>query len=128
VELQEYATRADPATQTYQVVLKMAQPERLNVITGMTATVTVAFDEQAAPRQGMRVTAIAVTSDADGAGYVWVVDTATMTVHKRRVNVGAVIGSEEVNILEGLQGGETVVVAGILKLHEGMPVRLWEEK
>ncbi len=128
LELQEYATRADPATQTYQVVLKMAQPEGLNVITGMTATVTVAFDEQTASHQGARVPAIAVVADPDGAGYVWVVDTATMMVHKRQVKVGAVAGSEEVNILEGLKGGEEVVVAGILKLHEGMQVRLWGEK
>jgi RND family efflux transporter MFP subunit len=126
--LEEFATRADPATQTYQVVLKMAQPEGFNVITGMTASVTVAFDEQTASRQGVRVPAIAVTADPDDSGYVWVVDTAAMTVHKRPVKIGAVVGSEAVDILEGLQGGEVVVVAGLLKLHEGMPVRLWEEK
>jgi membrane fusion protein, multidrug efflux system len=95
LELQEYATRADPATQTYQVVLKMAQPEGLNVITGMTATVTVAFDEQTASHQGTRVPAIAVVADPDGAGYVWVVDTATMLVHKRQVKIGAVAGSKD---------------------------------
>jgi len=128
LELQEYATRADPATQTYQVVLKMVQPEELNVSTGMTATVTADFDEQTASRQETRVPAIAVAADADGAGYVWVVDTDTMTVHKRQVKLGAVAGSEDVNILEGLKSGEEVVVAGILKLHEGMQVRLWEEK
>jgi RND family efflux transporter MFP subunit len=126
--LEEFATRADPATQTYQVVLKMAQPEGLNVITGMTATVTVTFDGQTAAHRGTRVPAIAVTADPDGAGYVWVVDRAAMKVHKRPVKVGAVAGSQEVDILEGLQGGEAVVVAGILKLREGMPVRLWEDK
>jgi RND family efflux transporter MFP subunit len=126
--LEEFATRADPATQTYQVVLKMAQPEGLNVITGMTATVTVTFDGQSAAHRGTRVPAIAVTAEPDGAGYVWVVDTAEMKVHKRPVKVGAVVGSEAVDILEGLEGGEVIVVAGLLKLHEGMPVRLWEEK
>jgi multidrug efflux pump subunit AcrA (membrane-fusion protein) len=106
----------------------MAQPEGFNVITGMTASVSVAFDGQTASRQGVRVPAIAVTADPDDSGYVWVVDTAAMTVHKRPVKVGAVVGSEAVDILEGLQGGEAVVVAGLLKLHEGMPVRLWDEK
>jgi RND family efflux transporter MFP subunit len=126
--LEEFATRADPDTQTYQVVLKMTQPEGLNVITGMTATVTVTFDGQTAVHRGSRVPAIAVTADPDGAGYVWVVDADAMKVHKRPVKVGAVVGSEEVDILEGLQGGEVIVVAGLLKLHEGMPVRLWQEK
>ena len=127
LELKEFATRADPATQTYQVVLKMAQPKEFHVITGMTATVTVVFKGQTASHQRTRVPAIAVVADPDGASYVWVVDTAAMTVHKQKVKVGAVAGSEDVNILEGLRGGEEVVVAGILKLHEGMQVRLWKE-
>ena len=127
LKLKEFATRADPATQTYQVVLKMAQPKEFHVITGMTATVTVTFKGQTASHKRTRVPAIAVTADPDGAGYVWVVDMAAMTVHKQKIKVGAVAGSEDVNILEGLRGGEEVVVAGLLKLHEGMQVRLWKE-
>jgi multidrug efflux system membrane fusion protein len=126
--LKEFATRADPATQTYQVVLEMAQPKAFHVITGMTATVTVTFNGQTASHQPTRVPAIAVVADPNGAGYVWVVDPPTMTVHKRKVKVGAVAGSKDVNILEGLHGGEEIVVAGLLKLREGMRVKLWKEE
>ena len=40
LELKEFSTEADPQTQTYQVVLVMDRPEGINILPGMTATVT----------------------------------------------------------------------------------------
>jgi multidrug efflux pump subunit AcrA (membrane-fusion protein) len=36
-------------------------------------------------------------------------------------------GSANINILDGLLGGEKVVTAGLTKLREGMKVRIWAE-
>jgi multidrug efflux pump subunit AcrA (membrane-fusion protein) len=50
-----------------------------------------------------------------------------MTVHRREVTLGAVTGSESVEVTSGLRAGERIVVAGVSHLREGMKVRLMEE-
>jgi RND family efflux transporter MFP subunit len=127
LQLKEYATRADTATQTYQAVLQMPQPEDLNIFPGMTATVTLSLGSSAAPDSSILIPAIAVVAKPDGSSFVWEVDAKDMTVHQRDVKVGPITGSENIRILEGLKGGEKIAVAGVLKLQEGMKVRLWEK-
>ena len=128
LQLKEFATKSDPATQTYQVVLQMPQPEDINIFPGMTASVTLSLGSSAAPDKQMLIPAIAVVAKPDGTSYVWVVDPKEMMVHSQNVNVGAISGSKDIQILEGLKGGETIVVAGVLKLQEGMKVRLWDQQ
>jgi RND family efflux transporter MFP subunit len=128
LQLKEYATRADPATQTYQVVLQMPQPEGLNILPGMTATVELGIGTQTAQDNLILIPAIAVVAKPDGASFVWVVDSKEMTVHKQDVKVGPISGSESIKILGGLKGGEKIAVAGVLKLQEGMKVRLWDQQ
>ena len=128
LQLKEYATKSDPATQTYQVVLQMPQPEDINIFPGMSASVTLSLGSSAAPDKQVLIPAIAVVAKPDGTSYVWVVDPKEMMVHSQNVNVGAVTGSKDVQILGGLKGGETIVVAGVLKLQEGMKVRLWDQQ
>lgn len=128
LSLKEAATDADPATQTYQVVLVMPQPEGINVLPGMTATVTVSTSDEEIKRGSIEIPAIAIVADPEGNNYVWVVDMKNMIVHKKVVTVGSVTGSENIDIVDGLAGGETVVVAGVLSLQEGQQVSLWEEQ
>ena len=126
LELKEYATRADDATQTYQVVLKMPQPEDISILPGMTATVTISLGRTAEIDRLVVIPAIAVLAEPDGRSFVWIVDTEAMTVKKQEVKVGMISGSENIDVTDGLKGGETIAVAGILKLQDGMKVRLWE--
>jgi RND family efflux transporter MFP subunit len=128
LELKEYATKADPATQTYQVVLQMPQPEDISILPGMTATVRIALGRKMATGQTVIIPAIAVLAEPDGKSFVWVVDTKEMTVKKQEVKVGMISGSENIDVHDGLKGGETIAVAGILQLKEGMRVRLWEQQ
>jgi len=127
LQLKEYATRADAATQTYQVVLQMPQPKELNIFPGMTATVTLSVESSAAQETLIVIPAIAVVAKPDGTNFVWEVDPKNMTVHQRDVKAGPISGSENIRILEGLKGGERIAVAGILKLQEGMKVRFWDQ-
>lgn len=128
LELKEYATRADSATQTYQVVFKMPQPDDISILPGMTATVTVSLGRAGQVDNMVVIPAIAVLAEPDGRSFVWVVDTDTMTVKKQEVKVGMISGSENIDVTDGLKGGETIAVAGILQLQDGMKVRIWDPK
>ncbi len=126
LKVKEFSTKADPATQTYQVVLTMPQPKEANILPGMTCTVLAELGGGVKAAKGIRIPAIAVLNDADGKSYVWVLDKKTMTVHKTPVKLGALTGSEDIVVTEGLKGGETIVTAGVTKLRDGMKVRIWK--
>ena len=129
LSVKEFATTADPATQTFQAVLEMPQPEGVNILPGMTGTVTISGLTYRSTLENMvLIPAIAVVADPQGNNHVWVVDEEQMTVNKRDVKMGSLTGSENVKILEGLEGGETIVVAGVLKLKDGLKVRLWDQQ
>ena len=72
--IKERASRADPKTQTYQVVFRMPQPDDINVLPGMTATVTGSAQMREETKEVFIVPAIAVVADAAGNPNVWVVD------------------------------------------------------
>jgi RND family efflux transporter MFP subunit len=126
--LKEAATDADPATQTYQVVMEMPQPDGLNVFPGMTATVSVSAPGLGDVSDAITIPAIAVLADPSDQWYVWVVDSEKMAVQRRDLKVGEIEGSQDILVTEGLKDGEIVVVAGGVKLKEGMQVRMWDAK
>ncbi len=127
VTLREYSTEADPQTQTYQVVLVMDQPEGINILPGMTATVTGKRVETKNMQAQIVIPAIAVMEDAKDKSFVWVLKKQGMTVHKTEVTVGEITGSKNILILKGLAGGEVIVTSGLTKLREGMKVSIWKE-
>lgn len=126
--VKEFSTEADPATQTYQVVLEMDQPEEANILPGMTAKVTATAGDVRSGSTAIVIPAIAVLNDAENRSYVWVLDMGSKTVHKTQVQVGSLAGSNNIIVEEGLQGDETIVVAGVTKLRDGMKVRPWEKQ
>jgi RND family efflux transporter MFP subunit len=128
LSIKEVATEADSATQTYQVVLQMPQPEEINVFPGMTATVSVTIEGADTKEGKIFIPAISVMGDPEGKGYVMIVDPKAMTVKKTAVAIGRLSGSDDIEIEDGLRGGETIVVAGVMKLQDGMKVRLWDQQ
>jgi RND family efflux transporter MFP subunit len=127
--IKEYSTQADPATQTYQIVLEMAQPEEANILPGMTAMVTAkSVLEGDVPEQAIVIPAIAVMDAPGDKPYVWLLDKEKSTVHKVPVTIGRLEGSKNIVVKEGLKGGETIVIAGITQLEDGMKVRPWEKQ
>jgi RND family efflux transporter MFP subunit len=128
--LKEIASRADPTTQTFRATFLMPQPEDLRLLPGMTAEARAVITavESATEDSWITVPAIAVVGDAERGAIVWVVDPGTMTVHERPVTIGRMTESEGIIIEDGLQIGETIVVAGVTQLQEGMEVRFWEEQ
>ncbi len=128
LEVKEYSTEADPDTQTYQVVFVMDRPSDANILPGMMATVTAKFTEKEGQKVSVIIPSVAVLSEPGNKAYVWVYDAKQGVVHKRLVKIGSLVDSGAVRILEGLKPGETIVVAGIIKLKEGMKVRPWEKQ
>jgi len=126
--VKEFSTDADPATQTYQVVLTMEQPAEANILPGMTAKVTAASKDGNAAENRITIPAIAVLNDPDNQAYVWVFDRNSKTVAKSPVKIGQLEGSKNVMVEQGLEGGEEIVIAGITKLRDGMAVRPWESQ
>ncbi len=127
--VKEYSTQADPATQTYQVVLLMDQPSEATILPGMTAQVTsLSGGDDKGGESMILIPAIAVMDAPGDHPYVWLFDAKTSTVRKQPVAIGPIEGSANILVREGLQGGETIVVAGLTQLREGMKVRPWEKQ
>jgi RND family efflux transporter MFP subunit len=129
LKIKEFSTQADPATQTYQVVMVMDQPAEANILPGMTAMVTARVSEDAAAAvPAIVIPAIAVLDDPGNKPYVWLLDKNTSTARKVPVTIGRLEGSADIIVKEGLKGGETLIIAGITQLEEGMKVRPWEKQ
>jgi multidrug efflux system membrane fusion protein len=121
--LKEYSTEADPKTLTYQVTLLMKQPKGIQIYSGMTATVRGEKEKSLGVEEIITIPAIAVTKDKEKGAFVWVVDENSMCVQRRDVNLGEPVGEDRVQIVDGLQSGDTVAISGISRLQEGMEVR-----
>jgi RND family efflux transporter MFP subunit len=130
LKLKELAARADPQTQTFQVTYVMPQPGDITLLPGMTALVRLVLSIKPGAKIDVPISvpAIAVVTSPAGDKVVWVVNPDDMTVHTRKVTVGSTRGTNAIEILDGLEGGEHVVVAGLKQLREGMKVRFWEEQ
>jgi RND family efflux transporter MFP subunit len=128
LELTELASQADPATGTYQATLVMPQPDGINILPGMTAEVVGhARGDSVAGAASIVVPAISVAADESGVSYVWVVSPDDMTVHKRPVTTGELVGADEIEIADGIAAGEMIAVSAISRLREDMPVRKLDE-
>ncbi len=122
VNVYEFSTQADPFTQTFSVVLSMSNPEGINILPGMTATVFTELKDDADVNTGVFVPVSAVFADEYGKSYVWIV-TDEMKVIKAEVILGQMTSNNLV-IKSGLNIDTRIVVAGVHFLKEGMAVRL----
>jgi multidrug efflux system membrane fusion protein len=126
LKVKEFSTRADPVTQTYQVVFQMERPRDALILSGMTATV-VGEGQMIREQAGYFVIpAIAVFANDQGASNVWVVDKDKMTAQARKVTTGDLTGEAGIKITGGLQPGEIIVESGVNQLREGMKVKTFD--
>jgi RND family efflux transporter MFP subunit len=121
VHLAEIAQRADPATQTFRVRVAMKSPPDVNLLPGMTATVTVTYRRARILGDRILVPISAVFKDPTGEQVVWVVGPEE-TAARRPVKLGEAAGGR-IEILDGLQPGDRIAAAGVTFLREGMKVR-----
>jgi len=90
---------------------------------GMNVEAELKFEDPDA--KTVRVDAAAVSSGANGQNYVWVVkEGAETTVSKRPVTIGNIRERGEIEVLDGLEPNERVVIRGVSMITEGMVVTL----
>ena len=121
VRVKEIAQVADPATQTFQVRVAMKSQPGINLLPGMTATVNLSYRRARILNDRILVPISAVSKDAKGEQVAWVVR-PEQTVSRRPVKIGEATGGR-IEIVEGLQPGDRIAVAGVTFLREGMKVR-----
>jgi multidrug efflux system membrane fusion protein len=115
-----YASDADPVTQTYEVVMGFSDLQGQNVLPGMGVKVIPVSDDSQEGKM-VSVPLNAVVPSNTGEEFVWVVG-EDQAVHKRVVTPGTLVG-DRVEITSGLNLGERIVTVGGKSLREGMKVR-----
>lgn len=121
VRITEIAQVADPTTQTFKVRTAMLVPEGVRVLPGMTASVTLRYRRATILGDPILVPISAIFSDPQGEQVTWVLGSDSK-VTRRKVKLGTPTGGQ-VQIVEGLQPGDRIAVAGVTQLREGMEVR-----
>lgn len=119
--VREVAASADPVSRTYtsKVAIQGAEQPAL----GSTAYVQLQL-ESPSDTSTVVLPSTAVQS-SNGRAVVWVLESATSTVHARPVEVAGVQGND-VRIATGVQAGMQVVVAGTHLLNEGQQVTVYQ--
>jgi RND family efflux transporter MFP subunit len=117
------ALQADAVTGTYRATFVMSQPEGMVLLPGMAVRVIAYPGQQDAQPV---IPAVAIASGPEGA-MVWVVDRDSMTVSSRAVTTGGLTGSDRVEVLAGLEPGETIATSAVQSLRDGMTIRQMDE-
>ena len=132
VRVKDAARIADSVTQTYRATFTLDAPKDVDILPGMTCTVSakVPEEEMAEVAKGsLSVPFSAVGAAADTRSFVWRLDAqgdGTYAVHRAFVKLGTRTG-ESILIESGLSAGDRVAVAGVTVLTEGRIVRLIDE-
>jgi len=115
---------SDPANRTVEVWVTLSNGAGLLRANGA-AQVTVAANSKS---DAIVVPASAVTLEATNAdeGTVMVVDAANVA-HETKVTVG-IRTNDKIEIVSGLQGGETVVTEGNFALPDGTKIEVAEDE
>ena len=114
----EFATRADPQTQTFQARFTFTAPPNLKVLPGMSALVIADLSDLYLDDVSVILPAAAIDRRGDQA-LLWVYDPQSGTATPKGVDIGPVLGTR-VEVLSGLALGDRVIVAGAESLEEGM--------
>ena len=124
----EHETQANSATLTYKVTFSLPTPEDITILPGMTATLVADLSrifEGDSDNYLVPIEAVFAAEDEDVNSpirYVWKIDPQTKRAHRAEVTVGSLTG-DSIVILSGLEGGDTVVAAGVNAVYENMPLR-----
>jgi RND family efflux transporter MFP subunit len=122
LRVREFATQADPATRTYQVVFALADHEGVNLLPGMTAEVTITVGAEGEGETPVFTLPRTALLEVDGKQWVWVIDPQTHAVHRREVEADKPVDGMVI-VRKGLRPGERIATAGVHTLEEGQVVK-----
>jgi len=137
LEVKEFTTEADPATQTYRATLTMIRPVGANLLAGMSCRVIheVPIETEDSEGTQFKIPLTAVL-DESGKHFVWVVN-KEQKVEKREVQVRELTGetisisagdaaeftSGVIRVTGGLNRNETIAISGVHFLRQDDMVR-----
>ena len=109
------------SSQLYRLVFELNSKIDERVAPGMEVGVLIKYDLSSKQRCFVPLDAV---FNSAGKTYVWGLNPADTTVSKIEVVLGELTDSGNILILSGLQGNETIVVAGVNVLNEGEKVEM----
>jgi membrane fusion protein, multidrug efflux system len=109
---------ADPVSKSYSVKIQLSNGD-LKLLPGMIAEAEINLDKET---MVLSLPPQAVVVDPNGVQYVFVADDTRKQAQRRRVKVGPFTG-KDITILDGINTGEKVVIAGQQKLHDGEAIQ-----
>lgn len=127
IEFKDAVMQADPKTQTYKVFMTLKNPEDINVLPGMTATLEFKFRLRGDTSDSISylVPVTSVYTDENKNNYVWNIKPDSQTITAVKVTTGE-LKSDKIQILEGLKQGDKIVYTGVHLLREGQQVAPYE--
>ncbi len=120
--LKEWSTAADNATRTYRLTFSFSAPEDRSILPGMTGEITISNLKPAAPVISIPIDALA--AGEAGESIVWLYDKKNGTVRSHIVEPGTMTDDDNIIVMSGLNGSETIVMAGSQILYDGMAVSI----
>ena len=119
--IREIAGSADSRSRAFQTKVTLDnRPD--NVQLGMTCSVNLMESQ----RQAVYISLEALVQDNANRPYVWVVENGV--AHKREVVLGKYGVNNNIEILSGLNAGDTIIVAGVITVLDGEKVQPWQDQ
>lgn len=126
VSLKSFSSVSDSQTQTYEVVVTLESGYKLNVLPGMSVDILPQKSAEGLHDGQAKVPLQAISASANGTSGVWIFNPETSRVTWQKVVLGDVQGSD-VLVVNGLNGGEQIVTAGVSQLRETLLVRIYKQ-
>ena len=127
--LLEVNTEKDPKTSTYIATIVVDLDPSFNVLEGMPAKVSINLSNitYTYNREYLLPINAVVMKDGDDLvkqeSGVWLYDATSQTVKYQAVRLGVIVG-DQIEVVEGLKDGQTIVTVGASRLLEGQHVEL----
>ncbi len=111
---------ADGTTLTYPIWVEIPNPKR-EILPGMAVEVALTLPHRGGKNPMLPIDTV-LEDKVSGEKYVWVVNSSDQTAIHRAVRIGNLVG-DLIEITDGLEAGEVIIVAGLDELGEGMKIR-----
>ncbi|NIA02781.1 MAG: efflux RND transporter periplasmic adaptor subunit [Planctomycetia bacterium] len=124
--VKEVSNEASETTRTYYVNLIMPQSDKVKILPGMAgnATGVLRMPGEADELKKLVIPVYAVfTPNTMKQDHVWVIDKETGSVKIRKIKTDRLTQSG-IQVIDGLQAGEWIAIAGVHTLREGQKVRI----
>ncbi|HEC43554.1 MAG TPA: efflux RND transporter periplasmic adaptor subunit [Bacteroides sp.] len=104
-------------------------PNQSKVSAGMSCRINISLKKAEGELGKIIVPITAVfESNLDDQTAVWIIDTEGGTVRKQDVTIGSIIGNDAIEIVEGLEMGQQIVIAGVHRLSDGDKIKILDSE